>query len=241
MIHYTYPSIFFKKEWHWFDAPHDVEGADMITFFSYDDAKVLGFKKKKGLTSRIDLSQSEDELWNAMRKSFIRKQIRRGERNEVVIRQDNNFKSFKSVYTAFRKQKGIHADRYSVLQQHGTLFSAYYQGKLVAGGVFIADKVFMRAWVLASLRLEKSDGALRDIIGQANRMVLWEAIKYAKENGCGYFDLGGIRPDSEMVGDSSLSEFKESFGGKRVATFYYVKIYSIALKKFMRVRKYFTL
>ena len=236
MIHYRYSDGIFKKEWQWFVKPCDITGVAMATFFSYDNVDVPGFKKKKTLTSRIDLSPTADYLWNSMRKKMICKQIMRGGRNGIRVVQDTNYKEFRNVYTLFRKHKSIGTDRYDVLQKNGLLFSAYYHDTLIAGGVFIADGRMMRAWVLASKRIT-ADNHMREIIGQANRIILWESIKYAKAQGYAYFDLGGIRPDSENPYDRSLAEFKESFGGVRTPCYYYSKVYSPTLKTLLRLRR----
>ncbi len=235
--HYKLPGRLFKKYWFWFIDPIEVENADMATFFSYNKVDAPGFKRRTRLTSIIDLSFDLDMIWSKMRKSFIRRQIEKGERNGIVIEQDNNFSEFKRIYYKFRKNKKIHGDRLESFEQNGIEFSAYFNGKMIAGGIFIEGNGCMRALVLASERLEGVDGRMREIIGQANRLVIWEAIKYAKKNGFTIFDLGGIAPDSQDKRQRTLSEFKESFGGERKNSYYYTKVYSKPLKLWLRLRK----
>jgi lipid II:glycine glycyltransferase (peptidoglycan interpeptide bridge formation enzyme) len=235
MISYNYPSIIFKKKWLWFTEPEDISGVDLINIFSYQDRDIPGFKKRAGLTTIIDLNQNLDLIWQGMREGFIRKQIEKGIRNEVMIVQDRNFDEFKRIYKSFRKDKGIAEDSYEVFKNYGILFSAYFKGEMIAGGIFISDDTHMRAWTLASKRFD-SDGRMREIVGQANRMVIWEAIKYAKAKGFQSFDLGGINPESKDSGEKNLAEFKEAFGGKRASQFYYHKVYSPVLRFLMRMR-----
>lgn len=52
-------------------------------------------------------------------------------------------------------------------------------------------------------------------------MIIWEAMKYAKEKGIKELDMGGLFTDS-------LNSFKESFGGKRVTYYAYSKNYGLS-------------
>ncbi len=235
MITYLYPSLIFRKKWIWFDKPSDDSRSDIINVFSYDNVDAPGFKKKRGLTTVIDLTESLDTLWQNMRQSFIRKQIDKGKANGIVIKQDENFRGFKTIYQKFRRQKRLPKDKFEVFKT-GILFNAYYNDELIAGGVFIADRDNMRAWVLASKRFNDKDGKMREIVGQANRMLLWEALQYAKGSGRKVFDLGGINPDSENLGEKSLAEFKEAFGGKRTDSYYYTKINSKILRYIRKIK-----
>ena len=102
--------------------------------------------------------------------------------------------------------------------------------------MFICDGKNARSWAAASTRLEKIKWKDKRLIGCANRMLNWEAIKYFKNNDYRVFDLGGISPDSKDKGKLNLVEFKESFGGERKKCYYYHKIYSKILRSWMRMR-----
>jgi len=239
--HYSYGLILswiLPKHWFWFAEPFEVKNAAMVNFFSYNNVDRKGFYKKEGFTSIIDLEQNLDVIWSKMRKKFICKQIKRGERNGIAIKRDNNFKEFKKIYKSFRKEKGLVKGRFSIFKNMGSLFSAYYKNRMVAGGIFVSDGINIRALVLSSL-YHTSDAKERDIIGQANRMVIWEAIKFAKESGHKIFDLGGgVSPASSKKGSETLAEFKAGFGGEIKRCYYYHKVYSRILKYWMRLRGY---
>ena len=232
------PGLIFKKYWFWFDRPVEVKKADLVNFFCYDNIDEPGFHKRAGLTTVIDLGQSLEQIWSKMRQGFIGKQIKRGEKNDIVVKLDDNFKAFKKIYFRFRKSKQIEADNYKFLSRHGMLFSAYHENRLIAGGIFVARHNFLRAWVLASIRLDEIDGRMREIAGQANRLVIWEAIKYGKKNNFKSLDLGGIDPESSNKGEKTLAEFKEAFGGERKKAYYYYKVNSRLLNFLMRLKGY---
>ncbi|HEY9584325.1 MAG TPA: GNAT family N-acetyltransferase [Candidatus Paceibacterota bacterium] len=237
MKEYLLPSLFFKKKWIWFADPRDIPGVDAVTYFSYNDVEAEGFRKKAGWTLIIDLSPTLAELWNNMRKDFIILQIEKGGRKGVVVKQDDNFREFKPILEDFRNTKNLGKEDYRVLSKNGLLFSAYLEGKMIAGGIFIADENNLRVWMLASKRLDPESGVSGQIIGQANRMVLWEAIKYAKEHGMKVFDFCGIDlPEKEGDPLPSLTAYKEAFGGRRLKNYYYTKTYSPVLKLIGRIR-----
>lgn len=234
MKSYYLPTWYWRKKWVWFDAPHDVDDADMVTFFSYDDTAPEGFSKKKGATSVINLARDEAELWNQMREKFIRTQIRKGERNGIRVYESGDFGVFKSMYLEFRNRKKLPPDDFSLFEKHGLLLIAENDDGMLAGGVFLHDDAVMRAWVLASGRFA-DDNRRRELAGQANRMVIWEAIRIAKKKGLNLFDLGGIDVSPEDA-NSPLTIFKEAFGGRRVENYYYTKVYSKSLQAFLSLR-----
>lgn len=208
---------------------------DMVTFFSYLDVlPPAGFSKKEGLTSIIDLTSGERVVWEGMRRKFICEQIQRGERNGISVKESQDFTTFEQIYTSFRERKGISADNVAVFKENGLLFLAYLGDEVLAGGVFIHDDLSMRAWALASKRFE-GNGHMRELTGQANRLIIWEAIRFACKHGITHFDLGGL--DNSVLSNhlSTLAEFKEAFGGERKHNYYYSKIYSPLLKIMSRL------
>jgi len=228
-------SKFLRKYWFWFAKPFDVKGAAMANFFSYEKYDVDGFKRSDGLTTVVDLRQDIETIWSKMRKKFIQKQIKRGEKNGVVVNQDPNFGQLKKIYTDFRKASGLPKDNISACKKNCVLIAAYHKRKMIAGGIFVSNGVYIRALVLASLHKSETSRD-REVIGQANRMLIWKAIKYAKETKHQWFDLGGISPDSDKKHMRTLAEFKEAFGGERKQCYYYFKVYSPIIKWWMRFR-----
>ncbi|MBI2474659.1 MAG: hypothetical protein HYV68_03080 [Candidatus Taylorbacteria bacterium] len=229
--------MLFKKKWVWFAEPKDISDADSVTYFSYDDVEAPGFRKKEGWTTVIELFKPEEEIWRAMRPRFIAEQIQKGQRKGIVVKQDNNWAGFRELYRSFREHKGIPKDDESLFEKHGLNFSAYLHGELLSSGVFITDRQNIRAWALASKRLDGLDGKKKDIVGQANRLLIWEAIKYGKREGMLRFDLGGIALEENGV-MPPLTIFKEAFGGARLKNYYYSKVYSPVLKAVRAAKKF---
>lgn len=234
MISYRYPGYIFHKAWYWFTAPSQDLSGDMVNVFSYDKVDLPGFRRKDALTTCIDLTKSEEELWQALRKRYVREQIGKGERNGITITIGDDWKNFVQVYRDFRKGKHLHEDSPKVFQ-YCLVVTASYEGKIVAGGAFVADKTYMRALALASVRFV-DDGKKREVIGQANRMIIWETMRFAKREGYTSFDLGGIDPESNDSKERGLAEFKEAFGGVRKMCYYYSKVNSPVLRFLLRAK-----
>jgi lipid II:glycine glycyltransferase (peptidoglycan interpeptide bridge formation enzyme) len=236
MKSYFLPSVIFKKKWVWFEEPGNEVDADVVTFFSYADLDVPQYSKKEGWTTVIDLLKPQEEIWQAFRPGFIAEQIKKGERKGIQIRQDENWEGFKALYRSFREHKGIPKDDERLFEKHGVNFSAYINSELLASGVFICDERNIRAWALASKRLDGLDGKGKDLVGFANRMLLWEAIKFGKASGRHRFDFGGIAiSDDGTV--PPLTVFKEAFGGTRIKNYYYTKTNSPVLNMLSRIKK----
>ncbi len=228
---------FFKSYWGWFTTPCDVADVAVANFLSYNSVDVHGFKRKQGITSIINVSEPLDVLWEKMRKKFIREQIERGKRRGITAGPNNDFATFERMYADFTHRLAFDSLPREALR-NGILFLAYYEGEAIAGGVFITDGTHMRALALASKRVDEQSGRMRDIFGEANRLVIWEAIQYAKQHNYKMFDLGGIAPESKNAHWARVAVFKEAFGGERQSQYYYTKVYSPILKMWMKFREF---
>ena len=237
MISFTFNRLF-RTQWIWFSAPHEVEKADEVIFLDYSEGEYAGFRRKEGMTTIIDLTQKEEALWEGMREKFVRKQIRRGEALGISVRE-GTLQDFAPLYTSLRTGKQLASGNLQPVARVGTILIAEYEELPIAGGLFVGDGTYVRAYALASLRLAHAakDGRMREIIGYGNRVLLWEAMKRFKREGYRVFDLGGVNPVSDNPEDRSLAEFKEAFGGTRAPYFFYRKTYSPLIQQFRRLRR----
>lgn len=236
--HYQYGFLgtkFLMKHWLWFTEPFEVVGSAMSNFFSYNKLSLANWQRRDGLTSILDLSQDLDQIWSSFRPNFIAKQIKKAEKNGIKIKISDDYNGFYKIYKNFRRLNNLSKDRLGVLKGHSVLLVAYYQDEMIAGGIFITNSQYWRAYVLASWRRDFS-GKNRELLGQANRLLIWEAIKIAKSTGHKFLDLGGISPASNNLKLRSLAEFKEAFGGTRKACYYYFKVYSPIIKYWLRLK-----
>ena len=235
MKSYRYPSVFFNKQWYWFTTPTAQLVGDVVNVFSYEDSDAGGFKKKIGLTTVIDLSLSLESIQAHMRKRFVREQVAKGERNGIKIVIGVSGNELLVPYARFREGKGIASDNPRVFASCLNV-AAYVEDTIIAGGAFVEDGTHIRALALFSERFT-DDGRMREVVGQANRMIVAEMITYAKEHGYALFDLGGIAPESSEQWERTLAEFKEAFGGERKTCYYYSKVNSPLLRLIIKIRR----
>lgn len=237
MIAFTSGRLF-STRWVWFSPPYDIEQVDEAVFLDYHAGEYSGFHRKEGMTSVIDLTQSEEALWDAMRDKFIRKQIRRGESFGITVRE-GVLADFAPLYASLHKWKRLPISDLAPAESVGRILVAEApQGGIISGGLFIGDGTNVRAYALASKRFAARDGHARELIGYGNRMVVWEAMKLFKREGYQALDLGGINPNSGDREDDSLAEFKEAFGGARTLYYFYRKTYSPYVRSLRRLRSF---
>ncbi len=171
-----------------------------------------------GHTVRLDLLQSEDELWQGM-KSRGRQEINYARRDGIVIEESDcsaeNFDEMEALLrsTSQRKSFGIREKRgvikfWQAFRQVGRLrlFFAKYKGEIVAGGIFITDGQD-KVWY-------KDAGSLPAFSKHFGpRLLLWEAALAFKKDGYKIFDLGGIPApeDYETSAMKGIYIFKTAF------------------------------
>jgi len=228
-------SIFKLKEIHFSDYPYDVEGCDVVSFPSCKNrVDAEGFTCVESLTSVIDLTQDLDTLWQNMNRKSARYWIRRAQRDGVKINISQNYEEFYRMNKSFEKQKGfapllgIGTTNLETMKRYGILFIAEHNGEMLSGDVYLEDAANLKAWVGSSKRLEV-DREKAILIGRANRLLQWEAIKYAKEKGIRELDLGGLWPEQEADKDErkkAINSFKLNFGGEMATRYSYQKVYS---------------
>lgn len=240
MISFDTKGILFRTRWVWFALPTDVSGVDEVAFLSYQKEDSNGFRRKEGITQLIDLTQTEEELWQGLREKFVRKQIARGNVAGVTVRE-GTLKEFLPLYKSLKSAKRFAGGSVRSAATVGTVLVAEHDGVCVAGGLFIGDGTSVRAYALASARLQAHGGRMREIIGYGNRMVLWEALQMYRADGYLVFDMGGILPHSLDPKERSLVEFKKAFGGTEQPYYFYRKLYSRPLVLLRKTRAFFHL
>lgn len=97
-----------------------------------------------------------------------------------------------------------------------TISKGIVNGETCVYHTYLCDDTNARLFHSASLfrLIEGEDnGAIRQMIGRANRMLHYEDMLYFKNKGLKVYDWGGAGKEEEVA---SITKFKESFGGKEV-------------------------
>lgn len=169
------------------------------------------------ITWMLDITQSEEAILNNMRKN-TRYYIRKAERDGVkIIRTDDpeRVEDFWPIYQDTVVRQQWHAYPLQYLQgefEHFrkdgavSLFLAKYEGKYIAGAMFIYynDQVYYH-----------HSGSLTDYRKiTAPYLIQWHSIKEAKRRGYKLYNFFGIaRDDDPKHPWHGLTFFKKGFGG----------------------------
>ncbi len=173
-----------------------------------------------------DISRSEDELLAAMSKSW-RYGIRRGIREGVTVHCGRTERDFDSFYALLQRTGA--RDRFYVYpaQLYRDMLTHYSPERAAAYGtaemrLFLAERngapVAAATVAVHGERAWYMHGALTDDAAhrgsEANRVLLWRCVQWAKSQGARSFDWRSIpeepRPGEELYG---VYAFKRGFGG----------------------------
>ncbi len=239
--------LFNIKEIYFCDRPFDVDYCDAVNFISCNEKiDKDGFSPTQRLTSVIDLTCDLDSIWSNLGEKSCRYEIKRAMRDGVKIKINERFDEFYRIYNLFSTKRGFNSPirkfdiGLEVMKKYGTLFIAEYQSNFLGGHLYLEDKNNIELWLSASRRLEVNSD-IATMIGSANRLLHWEAIKYAKEKGLKEFGWGGLWAPAEAEGETfkkNINAFKLSFGGKITTRYSYSKTYSKLYKAAQKFYKY---
>lgn len=229
IISTTRDAGFISAFWKAFDAycqENDIV-AEFTRFHPLLNNQYLASPTMKKFFSRhtvsLDLSISEDEIWKTQISSKNRNMIRKAEKVGVEIVESDDYDTFKSLYD--RTMTNLQAEDFYFFPQtyydefkhtfkdKSLLYLAMFEGKAIAGSMFMFSDNYAH-YHLSGRNKEYSRFA-------ANNLILWYAIKKAKERGCEWFHFGGGTTGDES---DSLLKFKKDFSktetefwiGKRV-------------------------
>ena len=105
------------------------------------------------------------------------------------------------------------------------LFTYEINGTLMGGQLCLKDDRTVRQLISCSIG-DPESGISQSLRGRANKLSIWEAIKYVKEEGLMEYDFGGYATGKLGEELKGINEFKLGFGGTVCDRFSYNKSYS---------------
>lgn len=172
------------------------------------------------LTSQLDITKSEDELFKNMRKA-TRYEIKKAVKQGIRITGSKNpiaIKKFYELQLETAKRQNFVPFSYELLHEqfntfskvnHALLYEAKHQNKLLA----MAFIIFYGTEAVYHYGASTNEG--RKYPGAY--LIQWEAIKEAKKRGMNRYNFWGVSPENEPKHRfHGLSLFKRGFGGKDV-------------------------
>lgn len=166
-------------------------------------------------TYQIDLGQSQETIWKNFRGS-VRTEIRRAEKNGVRIEAgatEQCLKEFQALYLAAAERGKVTAYEPEFFRELLRAFAAggqvrisnAYHGEspVASSFVFICGGRVELMWSVKAAVLDDFGG---------NQLIVWKDILRAKEQGCRWYDFGGVPPNKEDL--PGIHFYKKSFGGQ---------------------------
>lgn len=181
----------------------------------------------------INLSRTEDDIWNNVIHSKRRNMIRKAEKSEVRIYSNNNIDEFYEIYESSHLAYGLpvhskefYNEIFSIKENiKFDIFYASHENKLAGALVMVSSKDY--AIYLYGLSSKDAGN-----FGQGE-LLQWTAIKAANEKGCKYYDLCYIEKDKLK----HIADFKKAFGEKEIE----VPVLAVRKKPFKIIKKIFEL
>ncbi len=220
----TYRSRFLARGEVWFDnEPDPARPVDWI-IYRQRSHPVPGARSRPFYTPVIDLSLSEEQLVGRLSSDTAYKIRRARERDKIVCEcLDPHDRAvmdkFEEVYNQWAALKGLqplNRARLEGMAAVGLLDMSAARHPLDGVLVYHAnyrDNTRAVGVELPSLYPTRSDSAARNLVGRANRYLVWSGILRYKEQGLRYFDFGGW-----YFGDDParlrINDFKRGFGGQ---------------------------
>ena len=175
-----------------------------------------GYEFAEHLNILIDLSKSEEELWQEVH-SKRRNEIRRASREGTSFSQVSDEKSLSECYEILqavydranlplpRKRLFLSALRCSTADCGLRIFVAQYNDKIVGTMIALAFKNVLFDWYA---------GSYREFYNKyPNDLIPWEVFLWGRENGYHFFDFGGAGKPGVPYG---VRDYKKKFGGEFV-------------------------
>lgn len=171
-------------------------------------------------TLELDLNKSEEDLLAQM-KPKTRYNIRLAEKKGVYVKEmtnDEGFEIFAKLYFETCKRQNYHGHN---MEYHRTIFNSlkekmahiliafYEQTPLVAYELFLFNNILYYPYGGSSLEYRNFMGA---------NLLMWETIKFGKNNGAHSFDMWGSAPPGYKDTDpwAGFTRLKEGYGSEFV-------------------------
>lgn len=191
-------------------AKKNVAFLEIIT--PYKDDTIKKYIIKSGGTFVIDFKDNDpdcENIWKNFHRN-VRQKIRQANESGVIIEEakhENDFNAWWKLYEVAIKTKEFEGQKYGLVHdlfnkpEVSRLFLAKSEDKVIAGTFLLLNKGVL-SWLSA---MDSNSGRYRP-----NNLLNWEIIKWGKDQGYAYYDMGGAIINK----NHGPTEFKKSFGGE---------------------------
>jgi hypothetical protein len=224
---YTCKSRFLTRAEVWYDdEPDDIRSVDWI-LYQQRSSPFPGSRWKYFYNYFVDLTQSTEQLTEQLNKDTAYKIRRARDRDQITCeacdpRDPAVLDRFEEMYNPFAATKGLsRLDRVQInaMAVAGVLdlsVARDAQGNALVWHANYRDHRRATQWHSPSVYWKLPGSAARNLIGRANRYLIWNDMLRYKEQGLQCFDFGGWYPGTTDQVLLKINEFKKGFGGQVV-------------------------
>lgn len=195
---------------------------DRLKIVNYNDYRgeessiPSGYKKLKGTTATIDLSQSMDDLLANMH-STTRNEVRRAQKEGFIIEQVHDNKVFVEYYNSFAREKGLPTINEKHLIKYGEnlmLAQARFNEHVLSMHATMIDNEEKIAGLLYSCSTRLNESVDKKMVGWANRYLHYKEFEMLKDMGMTQYEWCGVCMDPNKPERYSIGQFKLKIGGE---------------------------
>jgi hypothetical protein len=209
----------------WFDnEPGDTHSVDWI-LYQQRSRVVPGARWRYYYTYVVDLAQAAEQLRARLNDDTAYKVRRARDRDKIMCECCDAtdpvvLDRFEEMYDQFATTKGLaplDRGRIDSMAAAGVLDLSVAkdpQGNALVYHANYRDDSRARELYLPSLYRQLSDSAARNLIGRANRYLIWSNMLRYKNEGLKCYDFGGWYPGTTDQARLKINEFKRGFGGE---------------------------
>jgi hypothetical protein len=180
----------------------------------------------------IDLTKTESDLFSSLSDNN-RRNIRKAVKENIVIRIDrsqDSLRDFQRLNLLTRKRHGLppqptlffrNVYKYVISRNYGIIVTASHKNRIIAASVFF------HFGTKALYKYGASEMEHQNL--RPNNLIMWEALKWYKNEGLETIDLGRTEMDNP-----GLLQYKRTWGAKETLLEYYR--YRVREKTFVRGR-----
>lgn len=175
--------------WELASGGDDIE--TILERFRFVRKRILGM----WATLRVDLTPSEDEILKSFRQT-TRYEIKKGLKSEIITRDEDNpegWRAFLYLHKEMSDRTGVASFRYEAIERMsqiwlrngigGTVIISRHQGIPIGGAIIIRWR---------DVAVYRAGGSSRQFPKfPTSQLLIWEAMKWARNQGCKTFDMGG--------------------------------------------------
>ncbi len=176
----------------------------------------FAFRSRDFHTLIMDLTMSEEQLWERLEKKTCRYQLNKAKKLNPTVTVNEHLDAAHGLFDAFFRRRKfrppLSRTEWRRITAHCDVFVAHLDGQPTAAHVIMPDQPRVRA--LMSATVDRAESTARAAASALNRHLHWHEFNHYRARGFTAYDFGGIVVD-ENAPEYAITEFKMTFNGAR--------------------------